>query len=150
MEAVVAARGDLAQVVAGREGAALGLDDHAADRLVLRQPVEFRLQRVYKLARERVERVRAVERQDGDPAVVAAQQDRFVGSVGMDAVLRGWARSVMPVMTPADLMRFLDDHFPQAADQGLAIEHLDDTTIRVRLPDDDGTCGPAAPSPVRP
>ena len=31
-------------------------------------------------------------------------------------------------------MKFLDEHFPQAADQGLAIEHLDDTTIRVRLP----------------
>ena len=43
----------------------------------------------------------------------------------------------MPVMTPADVMRFLDDHFPQAADQGLAIEHLDDTTIRVRLPADE-------------
>ena len=43
----------------------------------------------------------------------------------------------MPVMTPADLMKFLDDHFPQAADQGLAIEHLDDTTIRVRLPADE-------------
>ena len=43
----------------------------------------------------------------------------------------------MPVMTPADLMKFLEDHFPQAADQGLAIEHLDDTTIRVRLPADE-------------
>ena len=43
----------------------------------------------------------------------------------------------MPVMTPAELMKFLDDHFPQAADQGLAIEHLDDTTIRVRLPADE-------------
>lgn len=43
----------------------------------------------------------------------------------------------MPVMTPADLMKFLDEHFPQAANQGLAIEHLDDTTIRVRLPADE-------------
>ena len=43
----------------------------------------------------------------------------------------------MPAMTPADLMKFLDEHFPQAANQGLAIEHLDDTTIRVRLPADE-------------
>ena len=43
----------------------------------------------------------------------------------------------MPVMTPADLMKFLDEHFPQAANQGLAIEHLDDTAIRVRLPADE-------------
>jgi len=43
----------------------------------------------------------------------------------------------MPVMTPADLMKFLDDHFPQVADQGLAIEYLDDTTICVRLPADE-------------
>ena len=43
----------------------------------------------------------------------------------------------MPAMTPADLMKFLDEHFPQAANQGLDIEHLDDTTIRVRLPADE-------------
>jgi uncharacterized protein (TIGR00369 family) len=43
----------------------------------------------------------------------------------------------MPAMTPADLMKFLDEHFPQAADQGLTVEHLDDTTIRVRLPADE-------------
>lgn len=40
----------------------------------------------------------------------------------------------MPAMTPADLHKFLDEHFPQAADLDLRIEHLDDTTIRVRLP----------------
>jgi uncharacterized protein (TIGR00369 family) len=34
-------------------------------------------------------------------------------------------------------MKFLDEHFPQAANQGLAIEHLDDTTICVRLPADE-------------
>ena len=40
----------------------------------------------------------------------------------------------MPVMTPADLLKFLEDHFPQSARLDLRIEHLDDTTIRVRLP----------------
>ena len=40
----------------------------------------------------------------------------------------------MPAMTPEDLHRFLEEHFPQAADHDLKIEHLDDTTIRVRLP----------------
>jgi len=39
----------------------------------------------------------------------------------------------MPVMTIADLHRFLNEHFPQAPPD-LKIEHLDDTTIRVRLP----------------
>ena len=39
----------------------------------------------------------------------------------------------MPAMTPADLIKFLDEHFPQAGHQGLTIEHLDDTTIRVRF-----------------
>ena len=39
----------------------------------------------------------------------------------------------MPAMTPAELMKFLDEHFPQAGHQGLTIEHLDDTTIRVRF-----------------
>jgi uncharacterized protein (TIGR00369 family) len=39
----------------------------------------------------------------------------------------------MPAMTPAELMTFLDEHFPQAGHQGLSIEHLDDTTIRVRF-----------------
>ena len=39
----------------------------------------------------------------------------------------------MPAMTPADLIRFLDEHFPQAGHQGLSIEYLDDTTIRVRF-----------------
>ena len=40
----------------------------------------------------------------------------------------------MPVMTPADLHKFLEEHFPQVAHLDLRIEHLDDTTIRVRLP----------------
>ncbi len=40
----------------------------------------------------------------------------------------------MPVMTPADLLKFLEDHFPQSAHLDLRIEHLDDTMIRVRLP----------------
>ena len=40
----------------------------------------------------------------------------------------------MPAMTPAELHKFLDEHFPQVADLDLGIEHLDDTTIRVRLP----------------
>lgn len=43
----------------------------------------------------------------------------------------------MPVMTPADLHKFLEEHFPQAAHIDLAVEHLDDTTIRVRLPSDE-------------
>jgi uncharacterized protein (TIGR00369 family) len=40
----------------------------------------------------------------------------------------------MPVMTPAELRAFLDEHFPQAAHLDLRVEHLDDETIRVRLP----------------
>lgn len=40
----------------------------------------------------------------------------------------------MPAMTPEELHRFLNEHFPQAAHLDLRIEHLDDTTIRVRLP----------------
>lgn len=40
----------------------------------------------------------------------------------------------MPVMTPAELHAFVEEHFPQAAPLDLRIEHLDDTTIRVRLP----------------
>ena len=40
----------------------------------------------------------------------------------------------MPVMTPADLHKFLEEQFPQAAHLDLKIEHLDDTTIRLRLP----------------
>lgn len=40
----------------------------------------------------------------------------------------------MPVMSPAALLEFLKEHFPQAAHLGLAIDHLDDETIRVRLP----------------
>lgn len=39
----------------------------------------------------------------------------------------------MPVMTPGDLMKFLGEHFPQVAHLNLGIEHLDDTSIRVRL-----------------
>jgi uncharacterized protein (TIGR00369 family) len=40
----------------------------------------------------------------------------------------------MPVMTPADLHKFLEEHFPQVAHFDLKVEHLDDTKIRVRLP----------------
>ena len=40
----------------------------------------------------------------------------------------------MPAMTPEELHGFLAEHFPQAAHLDLRIEHLDDTTIRVRLP----------------
>jgi uncharacterized protein (TIGR00369 family) len=40
----------------------------------------------------------------------------------------------MPVMTPADLMVFLGKEFPQAAREGMVIDHLDDTTIRLHLP----------------
>jgi len=40
----------------------------------------------------------------------------------------------MPAMTPEELHRFQAEHFPQAAHLDLRIEHLDDTTIRVRLP----------------
>jgi len=43
----------------------------------------------------------------------------------------------MPAMTPEELHRFLEEHFPQAAHLDLRIEHLDDTTIRVRLPADE-------------
>jgi len=39
----------------------------------------------------------------------------------------------MPAMTIAELHKFLRDEFPQAPPD-LRIEHLDDTTIRVRLP----------------
>jgi len=37
----------------------------------------------------------------------------------------------MPLMTPADLHRFLKDEFPQAP-PGITVESVDDTTIRVR------------------
>ena len=37
----------------------------------------------------------------------------------------------MPVMTPADLHRFLEEEFPQAP-PGISVESVDDTTIRVR------------------
>ncbi len=40
----------------------------------------------------------------------------------------------MPAMTPAELMVFLQKEFPQAAGAGMAIEHLDSSTIRLRLP----------------
>ena len=38
----------------------------------------------------------------------------------------------MPVMTPDDLHRFLKDEFPQAPPD-ISVEHIDDTTIRVRM-----------------
>lgn len=40
----------------------------------------------------------------------------------------------MPAMTPEELHKFLEEHFPQVAHLDLKIEHLDDTSIRVRLP----------------
>jgi acyl-coenzyme A thioesterase PaaI-like protein len=40
----------------------------------------------------------------------------------------------MPVMTPAELMVFFGKEFPQAAREGMAIDHLDETTIRLHLP----------------
>jgi uncharacterized protein (TIGR00369 family) len=43
----------------------------------------------------------------------------------------------MPLMTPDDLHRFLDEHFPQATHLDLKVEHLDDRSIRVRLPADE-------------
>ena len=43
----------------------------------------------------------------------------------------------MPVMSPEELQKFLEEHFPQSANLGLAIEHLDAKTIRVRFPVDD-------------
>jgi uncharacterized protein (TIGR00369 family) len=41
---------------------------------------------------------------------------------------------VMPAMTPAELTAFLEKEFPQAAEAGMIIEHLDEKTIRLRLP----------------
>ncbi|MGD9884243.1 MAG: PaaI family thioesterase [Reyranella sp.] len=40
----------------------------------------------------------------------------------------------MPVMSPADLQKFIDEEFPQAVEAGAVIEHLDDISIRIRLP----------------
>jgi uncharacterized protein (TIGR00369 family) len=40
----------------------------------------------------------------------------------------------MPVMSPVELQKFLREEFPQAVEAGAVIEHLDDTTIRIRLP----------------
>lgn len=40
----------------------------------------------------------------------------------------------MPVMSPIELQEFLRKEFPQAVEAGAVIEHLDDTTIRIRLP----------------
>jgi uncharacterized protein (TIGR00369 family) len=40
----------------------------------------------------------------------------------------------MPVMTPDELTAFLAKEFPQAAQEGMVIEGLDGTTIRLRLP----------------
>lgn len=135
MDGVVAGGGDLAQVVAGREGTvATRLDDDAADAGVAGQPVEFRLQCVYKVAGEGVHGVRPVEREEGDATLVAAQQDGFVGGDGHGGSLREEGGGVMPVMSPAELIDFLGEHFPQASHLGLAIEHLDDRTIRLRLP----------------
>ena len=56
----------------------------------------------------------------------------------------------MPAMTPEELHRFLEEHFPQAAHLDLRIEHLDDTTIRVRLPTKEQHLRPGARSRARP
>jgi uncharacterized protein (TIGR00369 family) len=48
----------------------------------------------------------------------------------------------MPVMGAPELLKFLDDSFPQAARLGLAIEHVDARTIRLRLPVDDSHLRP--------
>ncbi|QQS12609.1 MAG: PaaI family thioesterase [Rhodospirillales bacterium] len=40
----------------------------------------------------------------------------------------------MPVMGPTELRAFLDEAFPQAGHLDLRIEHVDDRTIRVRMP----------------
>jgi len=40
----------------------------------------------------------------------------------------------MPLMAPPELLKFLDEHFPQAARAGMTVEHVDDRTIRLRLP----------------
>jgi len=47
----------------------------------------------------------------------------------------------MPVMTPDDLHRFLEEQFPQAP-PGIRVESVDDTTIRVRQPTHDGHLRP--------
>ncbi|MBN9538341.1 MAG: PaaI family thioesterase [Alphaproteobacteria bacterium] len=49
---------------------------------------------------------------------------------------------VMPVMSPADLLKFLDEQFPQSSHLKLSIEHLDDKTIRLRLPTDESNLRP--------
>lgn len=48
----------------------------------------------------------------------------------------------MPVMSPADLLKFLDEQFPQSSHLKLSIEHLDDKVIRLRLPTDESNLRP--------
>ncbi|WP_020695739.1 PaaI family thioesterase [Reyranella massiliensis] len=48
----------------------------------------------------------------------------------------------MPVMSPDELLKFLDEHFPQSSHLNLSIEHLDDKTIRLRLPTDERNLRP--------
>jgi len=43
----------------------------------------------------------------------------------------------MPVMSGPDLLKFLADSFPQAAHLQLQVEHVDDRSIRLRLPVDE-------------
>lgn len=47
----------------------------------------------------------------------------------------------MPVMTPDDLHRFLEEHFPQAP-TGISVESVSDTVIRVRHKTHDGHLRP--------
>jgi uncharacterized protein (TIGR00369 family) len=48
----------------------------------------------------------------------------------------------MPVLSEAELLEFLDEAFPQARHLGLKIEHVDDRTIRLRMPIDDSHLRP--------
>ncbi|WP_428661322.1 PaaI family thioesterase [Reyranella sp.] len=47
----------------------------------------------------------------------------------------------MPVMTPDDLHRFLEEHFPQAP-PGIVVEAIEDATIRIRQKTHDGHLRP--------
>ncbi|HYM31921.1 MAG TPA: PaaI family thioesterase [Candidatus Cybelea sp.] len=48
----------------------------------------------------------------------------------------------MPVMSKADLYRFLEEHFPQIAPLGMQIEHVGKGTIQVRVPVQDAHLRP--------
>jgi uncharacterized protein (TIGR00369 family) len=44
---------------------------------------------------------------------------------------------MMPLMSGPELLQFLDKSFPQAGHLGLQIEHIDDRSIRLRMPTDE-------------